>query len=60
MVLEDNHPERPATTERIMDALEIPQAQRNVGYSRRISQICRDLGYIIKQTKHGREWVRAK
>jgi putative DNA primase/helicase len=58
MVLEDDNPNTHATTDAIMDALEIPQAQRNVGYSRRISQICRDLGYRIKQTKHGRVWVK--
>ena len=51
-------PEALPTTDAIMDALDIPQAQRNVGYSQRISQICRDLGYQVKQTKGKRIWVK--
>ena len=57
-VLQNNNPEALPTTDAIMDALDIPQAQRNVGYSRRISQICRDLGYQVKQTKGKRIWVK--
>lgn len=60
MVLDDSNPDNPPTTERIMDQLEIPHAQRNVGYSRRISQICRDLGYRVKQTKGLRIWVKTR
>lgn len=57
-VLQNTNPEALPTTDAIMDALDIPQAQRNVGYSRRISQICRDLGYKVKQTKGKRIWVK--
>lgn len=51
------NPEMPATTDAILDALDVPMGQRHVGLSRRISQICRDLGYRTKQTKTGRVWV---
>lgn len=51
------NPDRPATTDTILDALDVPMAQRHVGHNRRISQVCRDLGYRIKQTKTGRVWV---
>lgn len=58
MILEDENPEKLPTTEAIMDALDIPAAQRNVGYSRRISQICRDLGYQARQLGNGKRiWV---
>lgn len=60
MVLENDNPTALPTTEAIMDALEIPHAQRNVGYSRRISQICRDLGYRSKQTRGKRVWVKVR
>lgn len=56
-VLQDGNPDKLPTTDDIMDALDIPKAQRNVGYSRRISQICRDLGYIVKQKGGQRVWV---
>jgi len=57
-VLKSDDPSRLATTDAIMDALEIPTHQRNTGYSRRISQICRDLGYKDKQLTGGKRiWV---
>ena len=43
-----------ATTSNIMEALEIPVAHRHVGNSKRINQICRDLGYTYKQQTDGR------
>ena len=48
-----------ATTEEIMSYIELPVSQRHTGNSRRIAQICRDNGFILKRTKkNGRYWAR--
>ena len=43
-----------ATTAKIMEQLEIPVAHRHLGNSKRINQICRDLGYSYKQQQDGK------
>jgi len=50
-----------ATTEEIMSYIELPVSQRHTGNSRRIAQICRDNGFILKRTKkNGRYWTRGE
>jgi len=48
-----------ATTDEIMTYIELPVSQRHTGNSRRIAQICRDNGYVMKRTyKNGRYWTK--
>ena len=49
--------QRKITTNDLYDHLNIPQVQRKQGYSIRIGNVCRSLGY--KQTK-SRNWVKIK
>ena len=49
-----------ATTDEIMAYIELPVSQRHTGNSRRIAQICRDNGFIMKRTSSGRYWTKEK
>ena len=51
----ENHPNQRITTNDLYDWLSIPHVQRKQGYSIRLGQICRSLGY--KQNK-SRSWVK--
>lgn len=47
-----------ASTNDIMEWIDLPVSQRHTGNSRRISQICRDGGFQLKRTGTGRFWTR--
>lgn len=49
-----------ATTAEIMDCLDLPIAQRHSGNSRRIAQICRDMGYEQHMKGNRRYWRQKK
>ena len=53
-------PHEAVTTAILMDCIDLPSSQRHIGNSRRIAQICRDLGYgqIRKQSR--RAWQKLK
>lgn len=46
-----------STTE-IMDHLELPISQQHTGNSKRIAQICKELGYVQKVKNRQRRWVK--
>ena len=46
-----------ATTDQIMEWINLPVSQRHTGNSRRISQICRDNGFVLVRTRKGRFWT---
>lgn len=57
----DHHIERGqpgATTQQIMEYIELPVSQQHTGNSRRIAQICRDNGFMMKRTSSGRYWYK--
>ena len=47
-----------ASTSQIMDKLELPIAQQHTGNSKRIAQICKELGFTQHRSKDGRTWKR--
>lgn len=49
-----------ATTQQIMDYIELPVSQQHTGNSRRIAQICRDNGYQMKRTAKSRYWCKGR
>lgn len=51
----DNSP-KGVTTADIMQDIELPVSQQHTGNSRRISQICRDMGYVKKIVRNKTYW----
>ena len=47
-----------ATTDEIMEWIQLPVSQRHTGNSRRVAQICRDNGFVLIRTRKGRFWTR--
>ena len=47
------------TTAEIMKDIELPAAQQHSGNSRRIAQICKDLGYVQRMDNGKRTWRKA-